>query len=125
MHDAVALLELGPDMMITDNPAGLRLAQELELDDQIIPTCEANRGSFIVRGDRLIPLPAGFELMVPSRLFPFAISPMTIFWNGSRCSSGRSSANFEMSAVKESSLVMPEANRPNLSLAGAAMISSP
>ena len=65
------ILELGPDMFQTAKPEALRLAEELGLADQIVPTNEACRRSFIAHSGQLHPLPPGFQMLAPSQLGPF------------------------------------------------------
>jgi oxygen-dependent protoporphyrinogen oxidase len=75
------LLEHGPDSFITSKPWGLRLCEELNLDDQLIGTTTRHRRSFIVRHGTLVPVPQGFYLMIPGSLWSFATSPM-LSWPG-------------------------------------------
>jgi len=65
------LLERGPDSFISEKPEALELARRLGVDSQLIQTNEQNRRSFIVRKGRLRPVPEGFQLMAPSRFWPF------------------------------------------------------
>jgi len=75
------LLERGPDSFITEKPEAIELAQRLGLESQLLQTNENHRRSFIVRGSRLIPIPAGFHLIAPSRLRPF-INSEIMSWAG-------------------------------------------
>ena len=68
------LLEHGPDSFISEKPQALRLAKRLGLESHLIETNPDHRRSFIVRKGRLLPVPDGFQLMVPSRLWPFVTS---------------------------------------------------
>jgi protoporphyrinogen/coproporphyrinogen III oxidase len=65
------LLEAGPDSFIDDKPAALELAKELGLEANLIGTNPEHRRAFVVRGGRLRPVPEGFQLLAPSRLWPF------------------------------------------------------
>lgn len=65
------LLEGGPDSFISDKPWATALARRIGLGDELIGTNEAFRRSFIVKGNRLVPVPEGFYLLAPSRLWPF------------------------------------------------------
>src|SRR6185503_14078807 len=65
------LIERGPDSFISEKPYAITLAQRLGLESQLIQTNEKHRRSFIVRGGRLHPVPEGFQLLAPSRLWPF------------------------------------------------------
>ena len=65
------VLELGPDSFITSKPWALDLARELGLEDSLIGVGNGARTTFVYRGGRLRPLPEGFFIMSPSKLFPF------------------------------------------------------
>lgn len=68
------LLERGPDSFISEKPEALALAKRLGLESQLIETNETYRRSFIVRNGRLRTVPEGFQLLAPSRLWPFITS---------------------------------------------------
>jgi oxygen-dependent protoporphyrinogen oxidase len=68
------LLERGPDSFISEKPQAIDLAKRLGLESQLIPTNEEFRRSFIVRDGRLRAVPEGFQLMAPSRMWPFITS---------------------------------------------------
>jgi len=65
------LLELGPDSFISEKPEALKLTKRLGLESRLIKTNPQHRRSFIVRGGRLRPVPEGFQLLAPSRMWPF------------------------------------------------------
>lgn len=75
------LLEGGPDSFISEKPWALQLCQRLGLASQLIGTGERHRRSFIVRGGRLHPVPDGFYLMAPTRLWPVVTTPV-LSWPG-------------------------------------------
>ncbi len=75
------LLEAGPDSFISEKPEALALAQRTGLAPHLIETRDARRRSFIARGDRLYPTPEGFQLLAPSRLWPFVTSGI-FSWQG-------------------------------------------
>ncbi|HVI72708.1 MAG TPA: protoporphyrinogen oxidase, partial [Pyrinomonadaceae bacterium] len=68
------LLERGPDSFISEKPQAVELAKRLGLESRLIQTNEQFRRSFIVRDGRLRSVPEGFQLMAPSRLWPFITS---------------------------------------------------
>jgi oxygen-dependent protoporphyrinogen oxidase len=68
------LLERGPDSFISEKPHAIDLAKRLGLESQLIQTNEEFRRSFIVRDGRLRAVPEGFQLMAPSRMWPFISS---------------------------------------------------
>jgi len=61
------LLERGADSFFTDNPAGLLLAVELGLQDQLIPA-HVERGVLIWWDDQCHPLPPGLSRLAEGRL---------------------------------------------------------
>lgn len=73
------LLERGPDSFISEKPQAVELAKRLGLESQIIETNEAYRRSFIVRNGRLRSVPEGFQLLAPSRMWPFIASDIFSF----------------------------------------------
>lgn len=74
-HDGF-LVEEGPDSFITEKPAGIDLCRRIGLGDDLLPTNDRFRRTLIVRDGRLLPLPDGFQLLGPTRLLPFALSPV-------------------------------------------------
>jgi protoporphyrinogen/coproporphyrinogen III oxidase len=73
------LLERGPDSFISEKPDALALAKRLGLESQLIQTNEEFRRSFIVRNGRLRAVPEGFQLLAPSRIWPFLTSDIFSF----------------------------------------------
>lgn len=65
------LLERGPDSFISEKPEAVALAKRLGLESRLIETNPEHRRSFIVRDGRLRPVPEGFQLLAPSRIWPF------------------------------------------------------
>lgn len=70
------LLEKGPDAFLSEKPAALMLCKTLGIDKALIGTEENNRGSFVVRNNRLVAVPEGFYLTAPAKLLPFLASPL-------------------------------------------------
>ena len=68
------LIERGPDSFISEKPQAVELAKRLGLESRLVQTNEQFRRSFIVRDGRLRPVPEGFQLLAPSRLWPFITS---------------------------------------------------
>ena len=80
------LIERGPDSFISEKPEALALAKRLGLESQLIQTNEKYRRSFIVRDGRLRAVPEGFQLLAPSRMWPFLTSD--IFSVGGKATDG-------------------------------------
>ena len=68
------LIERGPDSFISEKPQAVALAKRLGIESRLIETNEKYRRSFIVRNGRLRPVPEGFQLLAPSRMWPFITS---------------------------------------------------
>lgn len=71
-----AVLERGPDSFLAEKPAGAELCRELGLADQLIPSNDADRKTWIVVRNRLIALPDGLMFLVPTKLIPTALTPL-------------------------------------------------
>lgn len=63
-------VELGPDSFITNKPAGVKLCKRLGLEDQMIGTDERFRRSLVLRRGRPVPVPDGFLLLTPAKVWP-------------------------------------------------------
>ena len=74
-------LEWGPDSFITDKPWALDLCKRIGLDDELMSTGSVNRRSFVAHNGRLQPVPEGFQLLAPARVWPFLTSPI-FSWPG-------------------------------------------
>jgi oxygen-dependent protoporphyrinogen oxidase len=68
------VVEGGPDSFLTEKPAAAQLCRELGLGDQLLPSNDAERKTYIVVKNRLIPLPDGLMFMVPTKLVPTALT---------------------------------------------------
>jgi oxygen-dependent protoporphyrinogen oxidase len=80
-HNDGFLIEGGPDSFISDKPWALALARRIGLGEELIGTNPAFRRSFIVKDNRLLPVPEGFYLLAPSRFAPFVTTPI-FTWRG-------------------------------------------
>ena len=70
------IIELGPDMFITNKPWALALSKRLGLESDLIETNEAKRGTSVLLQKNLIPVPEGFLMLAPSRILPFLSTPL-------------------------------------------------
>lgn len=75
------VLEGGPDSFLTEKPWALELSRALGLEEQLVGTNETYRRTYVARGGCLYPLPEGFLLLAPTKLWPFARSPL-FSWRG-------------------------------------------
>ena len=69
-------IECGPDSWVTEKPWARELAEELGLGDEIIPSNDQRRVTYIARGRELLPMPDGMRMMVPTRWEPLLHSPL-------------------------------------------------
>lgn len=70
------LVETGPDMFITNQPAAVDLCQRIGLSDELIPTEKTHRGSLVLRNGKPVRVPEGFMLMSPAKVWPVLKSPI-------------------------------------------------
>jgi protoporphyrinogen/coproporphyrinogen III oxidase len=70
------LVEAGADSFLTEKPWALDLCRRLGIEDRLVATRDAERRTFVVRDGRLYPLPEGFILLAPTRLWPLVRSPL-------------------------------------------------
>jgi oxygen-dependent protoporphyrinogen oxidase len=75
------LLEGGPDSFISEKPEAVELAKRIGLAPRLIETREAHRRSFIVRAGKLHAVPEGFQLLAPTRFWPF-VTTAIFSWTG-------------------------------------------
>jgi oxygen-dependent protoporphyrinogen oxidase len=62
------VIECGPDGWVTEKPWAKALAEELGLGDELIPSNDANRKTYILIEDQLKAMPDGMRMMVPADL---------------------------------------------------------
>jgi oxygen-dependent protoporphyrinogen oxidase len=75
------IVEAGPDSFITEKPWALRLCERLDLSSRLVSTQAAYQKIYVVHNGRLEPLPEGFFLLAPTRLWPFVQTPL-FSWGG-------------------------------------------
>jgi len=71
-----SVLECGPDSFLTEKQAAAELCRELGLGQDLLPSNDAARKTFIVIKNRLVALPDGLMFLVPTKLVPTALSPL-------------------------------------------------
>ncbi len=74
-------VEGGPDCFLSEKPWVARMAGELGIEDRIIGSNEASKRTYVFADGRLNQLPDGLMGLVPTKLVPFALSPL-ISWPG-------------------------------------------
>jgi oxygen-dependent protoporphyrinogen oxidase len=66
------VLEEGPDGFMAAKPWAMNLIRDLGLADQVIGSNDHTRITYIVKNGKLVPMPEGFSMMVPTKLLPLA-----------------------------------------------------
>jgi oxygen-dependent protoporphyrinogen oxidase len=64
------LLEGGPDCFLTQKPAALELCRALGLADQLIPSNDDQRKTYILQSGKLKELPDGLMFLLPTKVWP-------------------------------------------------------
>lgn len=75
------LVEGGPDSFITEKPRALQLCERLGITSRLISTNPGQQNVFVVHKGSLQPLPEGFFLLSPTRLWPLIRTPL-FSWKG-------------------------------------------
>jgi protoporphyrinogen/coproporphyrinogen III oxidase len=70
------LIERSADMFTTREPWALDLCRRIGIADELIETDARYRRAFVVRQGRLIPVPEGFTLMSPAKVWPIITTPL-------------------------------------------------
>ncbi len=70
------VVEAGPDSWLASKPAALALIAELGLADQVIGSNDSLRKTWIWKNRRLVPMPDGIQMMVPTRVMPMLRTPL-------------------------------------------------
>src|SRR5207253_6897885 len=68
------LVEAGPDSFLSEKPWALALCRRLGVEPRLARTDDRFRKVFVWHAGRLHPLPAGWELLAPTRPAPFLSS---------------------------------------------------
>jgi oxygen-dependent protoporphyrinogen oxidase len=70
------VLEAGPDSFLEQKPEAAALCRELGMGDALIGSNDPERRTYILHHGRLVPLPDGLLLLVPTRLWPMATTQL-------------------------------------------------
>ncbi len=70
------LIERSADMFTTREPWALDLCRRIGIVDELIETDARYRRAFVVRRDKLVPVPEGFTLMSPAKVWPILKTPL-------------------------------------------------
>lgn len=75
------IVERGPDSFISQKPWGIELCHKLGLGDRLIGTKKEHSQTFVYTGGKMVPMPEGLSMMVPTKFLPFVFSPL-FSWPG-------------------------------------------
>ena len=64
------VIEGGPDSFLSAKPWALNLIREIGLADDVIGSNDHLRVTYLWKGGRLVPLPDGLFMMVPTKILP-------------------------------------------------------
>jgi oxygen-dependent protoporphyrinogen oxidase len=70
------VLEEGPDGFLGAKPWAMNLIRELGLADQVIGSNDHSRITYIVKNGKLIRMPDGLMMMVPTKIMPIVGTPL-------------------------------------------------
>jgi protoporphyrinogen/coproporphyrinogen III oxidase len=75
------VLECGPDCVISDKSTTFEFARKLGIEDEMVNTRSASGGTYILKRGKLIRMPEGVMMMIPTKFKPF-IKTKLISWPG-------------------------------------------
>jgi protoporphyrinogen/coproporphyrinogen III oxidase len=70
------VLECGPDSFLAAKPGMIALIKELGLDGELIGSNDFQRTTYILKHGKLVPLPEGVMMIVPTRVMPIVKSTL-------------------------------------------------
>ena len=70
------VVEAGPDSFLSTKPWAMDLLRELGLENEVIGSNDHQRKTFIRRQGRMVKLPDGLQMLVPTKILPMAASPL-------------------------------------------------
>lgn len=74
-------VEAGPDSFLAEKPYVHQWAARLGIEDRLMCSNEASKRTYVMAGGKLHELPEGLMGLVPTKIVPFALSPL-ITWPG-------------------------------------------
>jgi len=80
IHRDGYLIERAADMFTTKEPWAVDLCRRIGFESQLLETNEGKRRAFVVRRGKLHPVPDGFTLMTPVKIWPVVTTPILSPW---------------------------------------------
>ncbi len=75
-HIQDCVVEAGPDSFLSVKPWAMDLLRELGLEGEVIGSNDHQRKTFIRRRGRMVELPDGVQMLVPTKILPMAASSL-------------------------------------------------
>ena len=70
------VIERGPDSFISQKPAAIQLCQQVGIGDHLVGTNPGAPSTYVYTGGKLVTMPDGLSLMIPTKFLPFAFTPL-------------------------------------------------
>ncbi len=70
------VIERGPDSFISQKPAAIQLCQQLGIGEHLVSTNPGTPSTYVYTGGKLVTMPDGLSLMIPTKFLPFALTPL-------------------------------------------------
>jgi len=75
------VVEKGPDSFISQKPQAIELCRKLGIGDRLVGTHPTHTSTYVYTGGRLVTMPEGLSLMIPTQFMPFVLTPL-FSWPG-------------------------------------------
>jgi len=75
-HTQNCVVEAGPDSFLSAKPWAMDLIRELGMESEVIGSNDHERVTYIRRNGRLVALPDGVQMMVPTKILPMVTTPL-------------------------------------------------
>ncbi|MBT3921993.1 MAG: protoporphyrinogen oxidase [Nitrospina sp.] len=70
------VIERGPDSFISQKPAAIQFCKQLGIEDHLVGTNPETPNTYVYTGGKLVTMPDGLSLMIPTKFLPFAFTPL-------------------------------------------------
>ena len=70
------IVERGPDSFISQKPQAIELCKKLGLADRLRGTSPSHPNTYVCLKNKLVTMPDGLSLMIPTKFMPFVFSPL-------------------------------------------------
>ena len=70
------IVERGPDSFISQKPQAIELCKKLGLEDRLTGTSPDHPNTYVCLKNKLVTMPDGLSLMIPTKFMPFIFSPL-------------------------------------------------